>query len=622
MNMAMTQQRDFLAQIPPFDQLSTDVLNKLADSLDVIYLPYKTQISAERSEDESFLYLLIKGKVAEIQDKELIARYSIRGYFGESAILGKSNQNAYFEVQEEAIAYKLSEKLFLLACDQSQVFTQFFNSSIVEKLNRIHDSAQSASSTEVMMDTVCSAPIQDAIQVDEHSTVLQATQEMTKSKTDACLVDFDDGSVGIITSTDILKFIAKDESEKLSQPGVLKTLVTRPVYSVHQYDYLFNALLKMTRFQVDRLVVRSDEGFMGFLHQKDLMSLFANQSGLVLIKVDKADSVEDLIRVAPQIDQLIQNLNHKGIKTHYIAKLVNELHRKMMNKLVEFLLPHSLQDKVCIFVMGSEGRSEQVIRTDQDNALIYSDSLTENELSELAQFSNTFIATLQKMGFPPCPGNIMLSNPEWNMSQADFLYKVTDWFTNPSDENFMHAAILFDAEAVYGQMAWLDDVKRALQSEKDKYPNFLRHFAISVLRFNTPVGLFGGLVADAESESGHEVLDIKKGGIFSIVHGVRCYALEANIEQTNTHWRIKALMDAGVFEREFGIELGETLNFFNTLRLESMLQQIVAGREVPDNKVQLSELTHMQQDLLKQAFAVVDAFKKRINHHFALHGLM
>lgn len=620
--MAITQQREFLNQIPPFNLLQESLLYRLADAMDVVYLPQKSRLQFAGDLKQDCLYLLIKGKVAELHDGEVISRYSVRGFFGDTDILGKNTAAVEYEVQEEAIAYKLPARLFLDAYESSDEFAQFFNASIVEKLNQIHESLQAATSTEVMMDTVCSAPIQTAVHVDEHATILQATQKMTQVKSDACLVNFADGSVGIVTSTDVLKFIALGEPEKLTQADALKELVTKPVYSVHEYDYLFNALLKMTRYQIDRLVVRSDSGFVGFLHQKDLMSVFANQSGLVLIKVDKAENVEDLMQIGSQIDQLILNLNRKGIKTHYIAKLVNELHRKMIAKLVEFLLPSNLADKVCVFVMGSEGRSEQVIRTDQDNALIYADDLNEDELDELSRFAQRFIEILQEMGFPPCPGNIMLSNPEWFMSQSAFKQKIIDWFANPSEENFMYAAILFDAETVYGQPQWLADLKQTLQQEKDRYPNFLRHFAVSVLRFNTPVGFFGGLLADAESEKGHEVLDIKKGGIFSIVHGVRCYALEAGIDKTNTHWRIKALMDQGVFEKEFGIELGETLNYLNTLRLESMLQQLSEGIAVPDNKIQLSELSHMQQDLLKQSFAVVDDFKKRINHHFGLSGMM
>lgn len=616
--MAITQQRDFLAQIPPFDQLEEALLNELADSMDVVYLPNKTLIKFDERQEQKSLYLLIKGKVAEIQDGEVTSRYSVRGFFGDTDVLAETQRQAHYEVQEEAIAYKLPAKLFLRAFDQSHDFAHFFNSSIVEKLNRIHEALQSATSTEVMMDTVCSAPLQPYVSLNEACTLHHAAQLMVEHRTDACIVEFEESEIGIVTSTDILKLIAKREPgfESLTLDG----LANRPVQTVHEFDYLFNALLKMTRFQVDRLVVRGDQGYKGFLHQKDLMSLFANQSGLVLLKVEQAQSVADLVVLGEQIDGLIGNLNRKGIKTHYIAKLVNELHRKMIYKLVEFLLPTHLRDKVCLFVMGSEGRSEQVIRTDQDNALIYADDLTECELGELESFAASFIATLQEMGFPPCPGNIMLSNADWRMSQRAFMQKVTDWFANPSEENFMYAAILFDAETVFGQQQWLSQLKQTLQHEKERYSNFLRHFAVSVLRFKTPIGFFGGLVVD--SESGHEVIDIKKGGIFSIVHGVRCYALEAGIEKTNTHWRIKALMDAGVFEQEFGIELGETLNFLNTLRLESMLQQLAEGVEVPDNKIRLSELSHMQQDLLKQSFSVVDDFKKRINHHFALDGLL
>ncbi|MBO1928238.1 CBS domain-containing protein [Thiomicrorhabdus sp. 6S2-11] len=617
--MAITQQRDFLAQIPPFDLLPKPLLFELADSMDVSYLPAKTFLNPSQSDVDKALFILIKGKVAELNTEGVVAHYSVRGFFGDTELLGKSQSNPRYEVVEESIVYKLSATLFKKAVNSCVAFEQFFDSSIVEKLNRVHQAIQSAASTEVMMDTVISAPIQTLVEVDESATLLEATQKMVDVKSDACLIHFADESVGIITSTDVLKFVASGQVEKLTGNSVLLELAHKPVYSVHEYDYLFNALLKMTRYQVDRLAVRSDDGFCGFLHQKDLMSLFANQSGLVLTKVEQAKSIDDLVLAGQQIDQLIKNLNRKGIKTHYIAKLVNELHRKMMLRLIEMLLPESLLDKVCVFVMGSEGRSEQVVRTDQDNGLIYVDNLSQEDTVLLDAFAESFSQKLQELGFPPCPGNIMLSNPQWRLSQTEFKAKIQDWYQSPSEENFMYAAILFDAESVYGNSEWLGDIKQKLVKMSADYPVFLRHFAVSILRFKTPIGFFGGLLAEEDDD--HDQLDIKKGGIFSLVHGVRCYALETDLPQTNTHWRIKALMDKGVFSKEFGIELGETLNYLNTLRLDSMLHQIEHGITVPDNNIRLSELSHMQQDLLKQSFKVVDDFKKKITHHFDLHGM-
>jgi len=615
--MAVTQQREFLAQITPFNLLAQDQLNELADSMDIAYLPTHTQLKLKDSES-SFIYLIIKGEVSESQDNQTVAHYSVRGFFGDAEILDKTDHHSVYEVTEETITYTLPKKAFLNAIEANSQFSSFFNASIVDKLNRIHESIQSATSTEVMMDTVCSAHIQELVIVNEHASMLDVSKKMVDVRADACLVEFENDEVGIVTSTDVLKFVANESPEQLLRKDLLSQIASKPVYSVHEYDLLFNALLKMTRCQIDRLVVRNDQEFIGFLTNKDLMSLFANQSGLVLLKVDQARTLNDLIHIGPQIDQLIGNLNRKGIKTHYIAKLVNELHRKMVVKLIDLLLPSSLNDKVCIFVMGSEGRSEQVIRTDQDNGLIYSDDLTEDEVQQLDSFANEFTQAMQAIGFPPCPGNIMLSNPYWRLTRKAFKARIEEWFKQPSEQNFMHASILIDAESVYGPHGWLVAIKNRLNSLQEAYPVFLRHFAIAALQFNTPIGFFGGLVVDKNDQDKKALIDIKKGGIFPIVHGIRCYALEKGIEQTNTHWRIKALMDQGVFKNEFGVELGETLNYLNTLRLESMLKQLSDGNTTPNNKISVSDLSHMQQDILKQSFSVVEKFKKRLTQHFNL----
>ena len=664
--MAIEQQAEFLQQIPPFGLIDGQALRQAALSMDVIYLPTGALVpllaNEKRTESgiSAYLYFVIKGVIAEESQGLVVGRYSVRGYFGEREILKMqnatipksndlANSDSIFKVLEEAILYRMPATIFLELFQQNDDFQQHFNASIVDKLNAMHNAVQTTASTEVMMDTVCSAPIQPLVMVSDAETLQIAIQKMVEHKTDACVVALHasmsnddkknggkaaDVEYGIVTSTDILRLIAAGQIELLQQDLATSGLANGPLLTVHEFDYLFNALLKITRFQVDRLVVRSDSGLVGFLNLKDLMSLFANQSGLALLKVDQAESVDDLHAVAQQIDQLVENLNRKGIKTHYIAKLVNELHRKMIRKLVELLLPDALQSEVCLIVMGSEGRAEQVLRTDQDNALIFSNGLSDKAREQLAIFSDAFTQAMITIGFPVCPGNIMLSNPVWRQPVGQFSEKLRQWFDEPTHESFMHIAILFDAEAIYGNEDWLLTIKRKLQQRMADNPIFLRHFAKTVIQFETPVSFFGGL--RTEKTSGTESIDIKKGGIFPIVHGVRCYALEYGINPTNTHWRIKALIDLGVFEESFGIELGETLNFLNTLRLESMLKQashlnseagslsgLVEGtRVVPNNYIDVSGLSHLQQDLLKQSLNVVEDFKKRATKHFKLHEVL
>ena len=625
--MALEQQAEFLAKIPPFDLLQDKALQHMASSMDVVYFPVDSfiPVSASQSNTQNYLYFVIKGLVTEHLDETLLGHYSARGFFGERELLQKNKEvgKTKFSVLEEAILYRLPGVLFLEAFDNNAAIQNYFNASIVDKLNHLHQTVQATSSTEIMMDSVCSAPIQALVEVEEQQTLQQAVAKMVENKSDACIVlnQKSQSPLGIVTSTDVMKFIAKQDSTELTRPGVLTELANSPLQTVHQFDFLFNALLKMTRFQIDRLVVRADEGFVGFLHLKDLMSLFANQSGLVLLKVEQAQNVQDLNTLGNQVDSLIGSLNRKGIKTHYIAKLVNELHRKMIQKLVMFLLPENLKDSVNVLVMGSEGRAEQVLRTDQDNALIYSNDLNETEERELAEFSVRFTDAMIEIGFPRCPGDVMLSNPIWRQSESGFKSQLSDWFNQPNLENFMSIAIFYDAESVSGDEKMMLSVKARLAAKIRENPVFLRHFALPAIQFATPVSFFGNLLT--EQDKGVKKIDLKKGGIFPIVHGVRCYALEQGMTETNTHWRIKALMDKGVFEESFGIELGETLNYLNTLRLESMLQQKESKLvENPDNYIKVHDLSHLQQDLLKQSFQVVDEFKKRLTYHFKLREVM
>lgn len=645
--MALEQQTQFLAQISPFDLLERAQLKSAAESLDVVYFKTGQQfvLSADfayKGIDQAWLYFVIKGIVAENVGDLLVARYSVGGFIGARYLLMNTSSSVSqaltteYSVLEEAILYRMPARIFLTLMQQNADFSAHFNASLVDRLNALHDSLQSSQSTEMMMQTVCCAPMQPLVSVAYNSSLLSAVQAMVAAQTDACVVAFnpvefainDQAQWGIVTASDVLKSVAAQDNPQTKWVG---DLAHRPLYSVHQFDYLFNALLKMTRYQVNRLVVRSDQGWIGFLHQKELMSLFANQSGLALLKIDQACSIDDLKSVIAQVDQLIASLNRKGIKTHYIAKLVAELHRKLLFKLTQWLLPEALHSKVCLLVMGSEGRSEQVIRTDQDNALIVQDGLSAEQLAHIEVFALAFNKALLTLGFPSCPGNIMVSNPQWRKTKSEFIRQIDQWFERPDSDSFMNLAIFYDAQVIMGDANLLTATQQRLNGHVAQQPLWLRHFAKSALQFETPVSFFGALIT--QKNSGVERMDIKKGGIFPIVHGVRCYALQAGLQLSNTHWRIKALIDAGVLDAAFGEELGESLNFFNTLRLEAQLNQLALNQnsdDVPastsglvlDNFIQVQTLTHLQQDLLKQALGVVAQFKKQLIRHFKLQEVL
>lgn len=606
----MNQILDFLKQVLPFNQLGEDWLLEASEALDTVYFPEDSMIPLD-ADKNPFIYFVIKGRVVEFDSAD--ARHP-QAYFLEYAQFGAARlldetSSAVYQAQEETILYRMPFSCFRRLLQHNKDFEQFYQQDITEKLTRLHRQLQHEASSRTMMELVRVAPLHALVELDSSTSIKTCVEKMHEFTTDACLIRHED-QVGVVAASDLLRGLALYGAD-LDAP-VLE-LTSFPVISIHQDDYLFNALIKMTQYGIDRLMVRDDAGFIGVLHQKELMSLFANQSGMVMMTLNRATSMDELRDVSQQIDALVQGLSNKGVKTHYIAKLVNELQRKMQAKLWQIMDEVGRFGDATLVVMGSEGRSEQVVRTDQDNALIVDEKTA--ALPDFAEFCEDYTKNLIELGFPPCPGQIMVSNPIWRLSERAFELQVRSWFEQPSLETFMNISILFDAQVVRGDESRLAVLKRRLFKEVEQNKHFLSQFARSVVQFETPIGLFGRLITQADKK-GHSI-DLKKGGIFPIVHGVRCLAIEKGIEKTNTHWRIRELIKHKVLDEKFGIELGETLDFLNTLRLEAMLDKYTAGLEV-DNSINPDTLSSLQQDLLKESLGVVNKFKKTIHYHFKL----
>lgn len=623
---------NLLNQLEPFSNLSNTELAQIAASLDVVYFPqgFKFTISMNgNAEENRSLYFVIKGRIAEFDEEgRQMSLYLHHTFFGESVLLKKVEETSY-EVKEEAIAYRLPADVFQEWVKKPALANYFFN-SITDKLEHMHKSRQIASSSEALMGLVMDAPSKPLNLLEGNATVKSVIDQMSETQVDACLVKRTGAETvsdpmegfGIVTAMDLLKAISQSP-DTLHQS--VEGFTHFPVVTVHSHDYLFNALLKMTRHYVNRLVIRNQAGEpISFLYQKDLMGHFATQSGLGVLTLDQVTKLEEIDSVLNQVDELIVNLNARGVKTHYIAKLATEVYRKVFHKVFELLDADEMLQKGCFIVMGSEGRAEQVIRTDQDNALILPE-MNEDSLQALMPYADKITQSLIELGFPKCPGNVMVCNPMWFQPIDRFKAQLKSWMNAQDETSFMNLSIFIDAEAAFGDEGLLQDAKKMVFDWVQNYPQFLRHFAKPVLQFDTPVNFFGRLVSEKQDQQ--DLLDLKKGGIFAVVHGVRCLALEFGITQTNTHWRIKALMEQGFFSESFGYELGESLNFFNTLRLENMIALKQKGSsqaefKAKQNKIQVTDLTAIQQDLLKDAFDVVKRFKKMLNNHYKLDTLL
>ncbi|HRO61345.1 MAG TPA: DUF294 nucleotidyltransferase-like domain-containing protein, partial [Burkholderiaceae bacterium] len=219
----------------------------------------------------------------------------------------------------------------------------------------------------------------------------------------------DGARVGIFTTTDLRDALLRD---------VAPTAVPADAE-------LLEALLLMLRHRVHRVLVQEGDEVVGVLGQLELMSFVSNHSHLIALQVQQAGSVGELGEAARQIDGLIELLHEDGVRVEIIAGLVRELNRQVFSRLWTLLAPQALRDNSCLVVMGSEGRGEQIVKTDQDNALLLRDGF-DIDRGELDALTARFSAALGEFGYPPCPGGIMLSRPLWSQTVAGFRSSIRD----------------------------------------------------------------------------------------------------------------------------------------------------------------------------------------------------
>lgn len=600
--MSILDQKKLIESIHPFELLSSTELDNLMKKIDIAYYPKETVLISKNLPSIAF-YIIIKGSVSEFIDNEIHSVYTSGDSFDADALI-YDNSVSRFVVDEDLICYEIKKDDFLDLLQNKNV-QNFFLQDFISRHQHLKEYSAQSELTPFLVSKVSDIFLHSPCIVDSRLSIYDALLEMKKSNSSVIIVD-DDSQLFIVTDTDLREKVllgtidVHEEIYKIATPGVI---------CIDKNDFLFNALLLMTSNSIKRLVVKEGKKIVGVLEQLDLLSYFANHSHLVAVQIENATSVEDLKTLQEDLKNLIMILHSKGVKVRYITKLVSTLNSKIYSKVFEMFVPKELQQMCSLVVMGSEGREEQSIKTDQDNALIISDNVDKELFTELMLEIN---GALLELGFPTCKGDVMVSNPAWRLHVKEYKNEIDVWMNTMNEENMQKMSIFLDAKCVSGDCTLLREVKEYFFACFEARMDVLAHLANATLYFETPISLFSGFVLEKEHEN---QLDLKKGGIFAIVHGVRCLALEQKIQATNTIERIKELNNRGVISKVFATELIESFDTLSNIRLQSMLE----SKDVSENNyVNPKKLEKIQRDLLKDSFKIVNKFKKFITFHFHL----
>ncbi|MCG3664597.1 DUF294 nucleotidyltransferase-like domain-containing protein [Aliarcobacter butzleri] len=602
--MSIQDQESFLSNIHPFEVLTPSQMAMCIQHMDIAYYPKDTILISPEKIPEHF-FIIIKGSVYEYSNENIVVMdYQHEDSFdSNSLIYGKCDHT--FKVNEELICYEIEKKTFLSLIEKNQEFKDFFLKDLVNKIQSLKDKEYTSQLSSFMIAKVGDTLIHEACMVDENTKLIDAIEKSMQFKTSTIIVKKSDGGYGIITDS-LLKVKVLLQGRDLTIP--VRDIAIFPLLTIQKDDYLFEALTILIKRNIKRIGVTNNNGEMiGILEQIDILSHFANHTYVIESKIKNANKVEDLKIASNEFLNIIKSLQAKGVKIYHISNLIGQLNTKVYQKLYSLVLPEELQKNACLIVMGSEGRNEQIIKTDQDNALVIKNGI---DVEQYRPYMQQLTEHLIDLGYPPCEGNIMVSNPYWCKTADEYKTDITKWINSPDMKSYLDLAIFIDAFAVAGDKELLINLKEYLYNKIQSKDIFMAYFAKSTLAFDTPTTFSSFMAKD-------DLINIKKAAIFPIVQGIRSLALKEKIKETTTIKRIKILEARNILEKTKAAELIEAFEIASTLRLKNQLDCIQEG--VPlTNEINTNDLGKIERDLLKESFKIVVEFKKFINYIFKL----
>jgi CBS domain-containing protein len=591
---------------PPFDLLHSDELARLQRATDLVYFKVGEQ-PVQEGTASSAVYVIYRGRMQAIRQqgpaREVLSEYGPGDVLGAFAVMmGKARYT--YEALEQTLCFAIDAAAFIKAQQGNPAFAAWFLEGLSAKRQLLAAQDRPSELAQAMLTRVGDAQLAPALFLCADSSLRQARREMKQLGVSCALVLDEQHGPGIVTRTDLLDALALDDRRP---DDCVEPLVRRPLQSVRPHEVLFQALVLMTEHQVERVVVQEGSQILGTLGMAEVLSHYSSHSHLIGLQLGRATRVEDVRAAALRIPDLVRSLHAQGARISFLTELVSALNGRILARLWELVVPSPWREQLCLLLLGSEGRREQILKTDQDNALILPEDL---QWPQLQDCMVAFGAELEACGWPPCPGGVMVRNAHWRHSRSGWQELLGQWSRSTDPRAMLDFAITLDARPGAGNAELYEGLRTAFV-DAARNDVVLHHFAAAALAFHTPLTLFGNLKA------GEQGTDIKKGGVFPLVHGLRTLALRHGVPDRNSFRRAAGIAAAGGMSEQLARDVQQALSVFLRLRLSQQLETARAG-QAPDNYLRVAQLRRLDRELLRDALGVVDSFKTLLRRSFHL----
>jgi CBS domain-containing protein len=629
----MNDRLEFLKTVTPFNVLPEEVLLGIAELLQEVRYPKESVIYLQEVSKIRGLEIIVEGEFEAFfydssQNKRLAKHYNSGFCFGGSSILFNKKRSIHTVIAKKGtVVYFLHRSDFKALCQAFENFLHYFTDDFGKRMlndEYAHFVKPSPAFKEsfIVSDQLYTRRIEtieprDIAFCTTVTPIHEAAKMMAAHKVSCLFVKNEQEKIiGYITDITLRDNVV---ARQINVSNPVGEVMDTNIVSIPAKAYVYEAILLMFRTKTRYLLIEKDGEYIGFISRNKLLSDQAQSPFMFIQSVKLALSVKELKKKWEKVPEMVYQLLDRGVKAEIVNQVITTVSDTIALKVIEGVIDElgPPPAKFVFMVLGSEGRKEQTLNTDQDNAIIYEDKA--NEQRELVRdyflkFADLVSDRLNYIGFSFCKGGFMAKNPKWTHSLSHWKRNYIEWMAESNPETVMKFSTFFDCRSIYGEVAIMDELKAFLNEELQKpLDKFLYHMANNALQYEPSLTFFNNI--RTFTKGSEQVFDLKKT-MTPIVDLVRVYALKHRIFKTNTGERLEALKEQGIFnDKEFN-ELLQSYYYLMGMRLKKQAVQIINDKVEPDNLLSPKKLTKIEQVALKEIFKVIADFQLRIKVAF------
>jgi CBS domain-containing protein len=612
-----------LSRHPPFDRLEPELLDRVSRSIRIRYLEPGEVVFETGQPAKPEFYVVVKGQVAVTQpidgEQVLIDVCDGGDIFGVRALLADRNYLATTQAKEDTLLYVLpKEQLDRLVRDEPRV-ALFFAAGFAADLPQSMDANRLAAVGEARRhdkqtrpsdDTRRVDPVRDVLMCDPVTTIREAAAMMGERNVGSILI-VDEGRRprGIVTDSDLRSKVvaqAKDVSSPISD------IMSSPVLTIDDQSTLSSMIATVMRKHLHHFAVTEDgtpdTPVVGIVSEHDILKSQGSHPTVILSELSRAKTKQRLRLIRDQAEELLRQYLEDEVGMGFLSNMISEINDTLIRRAIRLSLDEMSDTwgqppvPFCWLALGSEGREEQLLRTDQDNAILYADPGDDEGAASrfFLELGEKVVDVLVEAGFARCPGDVMASNPKWNQPLTAWKRYFSNWVREPEKEAVMHTNIFFDFRPVWGESALASKLKSHIFECIENNRLFLAFQARNAVQNPPPLSFFKNMIVERSGEH-RDAFDIKLRAMTPLTDAARVLIYDLGIEMYgSTAERWQAIAECNDKLARLAGEAAMAYEILMRIRAIEGLTRGTSGRYV-----HIKELNKLERQTLRNTFSVV-----------------